>query len=158
MKEDKKLRSAMNNAYCLLRARPRSESEMRERLKLKRYDEPTIEAVIADLRKLSQIDDVKFAGFWVESRMHVNPVGDIILRRELKDKGVPDAVIESALQDKAQNYDEYRTALDVAERRFKRLSDADKPKAAKRLYDLLLRRGFEYEIVRKVVSEIIHEG
>lgn len=155
MEQDKKLRSATNNAYCLLRSRPRSESEMRGRLKLKRYDESTIEAVIQSLKKVDQIDDVNFANFWVESRMHVNPVGDIILRRELKNKGVPEAIIEGALRDKAQNYDEYRVALDVAERRLKRISGPDRPKAAKKLYDLLLRRGFEYEIVKRVIGEII---
>ena len=155
MEQDKKLRSATNNAYCLLRSRPRSESEMRGRLKLKRYDGATIEAVIESLKKVDQIDDVKFANFWVESRMHVNPVGDIILRHELKVKGVPESIIEGALRDKAQNYDEYSIALDIAERRLKRISEAEIPKAAKKLYDLLLRRGFEYETVKRVIGEIV---
>ena len=65
MKQDKKLQSAKNNAYCLLRSRPRSEAEMRGRLEAKRYDEPTIEAVIESLKRIGQIDDGRFAGFWV---------------------------------------------------------------------------------------------
>lgn len=158
MEQDKKLRSATNNAYCLLRSRPRSESEMRGRLKLKRYDESTIEAVIESLKKVDQIDDVKFANFWVESRMHVNPVGDIILKRELKDKGVPEPIIEGALRDKAKNYDEYRVALDIAKGRFERFSGPERSKAVKRLYDLLIRRGFEYDIVRRVIGEIVEVG
>jgi regulatory protein len=131
---------------------------MRGRLKLKRYDEPTIQAVIDGLKKIGQIDDVKFADFWVDSRMRINPAGDLILRRELKAKGVPEEIIESALRDKKQNYDEYSVALDIAERRLKRLSGPDRSKAAKRISDFLLRRGFEYETVKRVIQEIIKDN
>lgn len=158
MEQDKKLQSAKNNAYCLLRSRPRSESEMRGRLKLKRYDESTIDAVIESLKKAAQIDDVKFADFWVESRMHVNPVGGVILKRELKDKGVPEPIIEAALHKKAQNYDEYTVAFNMAGERFKRLVKLDRRKALKRLYDYLLRRGFGYDIVKRVIDAVMDEN
>ena len=131
---------------------------MRGRLKLKRYDELTIEAVIESLKKVDQIDDVKFANFWVESRMHTNPVGDVILRRELKEKGVPEPIIEAALQEKSRNYDEYTVAFNMAGERFKRLVKLDRRKALKRLYDYLLRRGFGYDIVEKVIDAVMDEN
>ncbi|MCX5678516.1 MAG: regulatory protein RecX [Candidatus Omnitrophica bacterium] len=158
MEQDKKLQSARNNAYCLLRSRPRSESEMRGRLKLKRYDESTIDAVIESLKKAAEIDDVRFADFWVESRMHVNPVGDVVLRRELKEKGVPGPIIEAALEKKSQNYDDYAVALNMAGERFKRLVKLDRRKALKRLYDYLLRRGFNYDIVKRVIDAVMNEN
>ena len=158
METDKKLQSARNNAYCLLRSRPRSEREIRDRLKLKRYDESTIEVVIEGLKKAGKIDDVKFASLWVESRMHTNPAGDVVLRHELKEKGVSEPVIDAALLEKSQNYDEYAVALNMAGERFKRLVKLDRKKASKRLYDFLLRRGFSYDIVRKVVDTVIDEN
>jgi regulatory protein len=158
LEQDKKLQSAKNNAYCLLRSRPRSEAEMRGRLKLKRYDESTIDAVIESLKKVAEIDDVKFADFWIESRMHVNPAGDLILRRELKEKGVPWPIIEAALQKKAQNYDEYAVALHMGVERFKNLVKLDRRKAMKRLYDYLLRRGFDYDIVKRVIDAVMNEN
>jgi len=130
---------------------------MRGRLKLKRYDEATVDAVIESLKKASEIDDVKFADFWVESRMHVNPAGDLILRRELKEKGVPGPIIEAALQKKAQNYDEYAVAFNMAGERFKRFVKLDRRKALKRLYDYLLRRGFDYDIVKRVIDAVMNE-
>lgn len=131
---------------------------MRLRLKLKRYDGPTIEAVIESLRTAGEINDEKFTGFWIESRMHTNPVGDVILRRELKEKGVPDPIIEAALQGKAQNYDEYTVAFNMAGERFKRLVKLDRRKALKRLYDYLLRRGFDYDIVKRVIDAVMDEN
>ena len=154
MEGDKLAAKAKNNAYALLRMRPRSEAELRERLGMKGYEEPIIDAVVEDLRRLGYVDDPKFAKFWVESRMHTNPVGDVMLRRELKAKGVPDPVIEEALAAKAGAYDEREIAKSMAVGRFERFKKMDRRKALKRVYDFLLRRGFAYETVRSVVEEL----
>jgi len=158
LEENKKLRAATNNAYCLLRSRPRSEAELRGRLKLKRYDETIIDSVVVALKKIGEIDDRKFAGFWVESRMHVNPMGKSALRRELKFKGVDDSDIDQALEDAAKNYDEYEVALNITRERFKRLVKLDRRKASKRLYDYLARREFDYDIINRVIGVLIDEN
>lgn len=154
MEKDRLKTRATNNAYALLRARPRSEAELRQRLKMKGYKEPLVDAVVEDLRRLGYVDDPKFAKFWIESRMHLNPAGDIVLRNELKAKGVSDPVIDAALAVKAEAYDEYEIAKSMAIERFDRLKKLDRRKAPKRLYDFLLRRGFAYETVRKIIEEI----
>ncbi|MCX5686643.1 MAG: regulatory protein RecX [Candidatus Omnitrophica bacterium] len=154
MKNDKVKNRAKNNVYLLLRTRPRSEEEIRQRLKLKGYDGTVIDNVVDDLKRTGNIDDARFARFWVESRMHMNPMGDVILKHELKSKGVNDPVIEATLQDKAKNYDEYEVAFSMAEERYKRFQKLDRRKALKRVYDFLLRRGFKYETIRKITEEL----
>lgn len=154
MEPDKKKARARNNAYSLLRSRPRSEREIRERLGLKGYDETIIDDVIEGLKRTGEIDDERFVKFWVESRMHLNPVGDIVLRRELKEKGINDSLIEAALDVKAATHDEYKVAFDMARERFERLKKLDKSKAMKRLYDFLMRRGFKYENVQKILEDL----
>jgi len=131
---------------------------LRSRLKLKRYDEATIDSVVAALKKAGEIDDRKFAGFWIESRMHVNPLGRSALRRELKLKGVADPVIAEALEEGTRNYDEYEVALNMARERFKRLVKLDRKKASKRLYDYLMRREFDYDVVSRVIGTLIDEN
>ena len=155
MEKDKKLKRALNNAYCLLRSRPRSEAEIRMRLKLKGYGAAEIEEAVAALARAGQIDDAKFARLWIDSRMQANPMGDIVLKRELKAKGVSEPIIESALAEKAERYDEYATALNMASERLKQLAKLDRRKALKRLHDFLLRRGFGFEVIQKVIGELI---
>lgn len=153
-----KLQKAKNNAYSLLRSRPRSEAEMRSRLKLKGYGQEIVDTVVESLRKVGEIDDEKFARLWVDSKMQTNPVGDIALRRDLKGKGVAESIIEMVLGEKAQNYDDYSVALNMARERFKQLAKIDKRKALKRLYDYLSRRGFSYDIVNRVLDTVMNEG
>ena len=154
MDADKLRSKAKNNAYALLRMRPRSEAELRQRLELKGYDKVLVGEIIEDLRRLDYVDDDKFAKFWIESRMHMNPAGDVVLRHELKAKGVADSVIDAALARKAETYNEYEIAKSMAVERFTRLKKLDRRKASKRLYDFMLRRGFAYETVRRIVEEL----
>ena len=158
LEKDKVKNRATNNAYALLRQRPRSEYEIRSRLKLKGYGANVVDDVIEALRRLGEIDDARFAKLWVDSRMHNNPVGDVILRHELKNKGVADSIIEAALAEKAGDYDESKLALEMARERFERLKKLEPRKALKRVYDFMLRRGFKYETVRKVVEVIASEA
>lgn len=154
----RKKASARDSAYRLLHERPRSEFEIRSRLKEKGHDEAAIDEAVEYLRRVGDIDDARFAKFWVESRMHLNPAGDVVLRHELKQKGVAAGIIDDALEAKASVYDEYEIALSMARDRFERLKKLDRRKASKRLYDFLLRRGFEYENVRKVIEELTVNG
>jgi SOS response regulatory protein OraA/RecX len=39
--------------------------------------------------------------------------------------------------------------------RFQRLRDLDRRKATKRVYDFLLRRGFKYDIIRRIIEDIV---
>jgi regulatory protein len=153
--EDKIKARARNNAYALLRQRPRSVYEIRSRLKLKGYADPLIEDVVASLERAGELNDERFARFWVESRMHMNPAGDVVLKHELEKNGISDGIIEAVLNEKAEKYDEYELALSMAKERFERLKKLDRRKATKRIYDLLLRRGFKYDNIRRVVENLI---
>lgn len=152
--DDKVKARAKNNAYALLRQRPRSVYEIRSRLKLKGYDDDLVEDIVAGLRRSGDLDDEKFAKIWVESRMHTNPAGDVVLKYELKGKGISDSIIESVLNEKAEKYDEYELALSMAKDRFERFKKLDRRKATKRIYGYLLRRGFRYDNIRRVVESL----
>lgn len=155
MEPDKLKNRARNNAYMLLRIRPRSEREVRDRLKLKGYGPDLVDEIVEALKKAGDIDDAKFARFWLESRMHQNPMGDVVLQYELKKRGVSEDIIKATLEHKAENYDEYAIALPMAKERFRRFSKIDRPKALKRVYDFMLRRGFRYETVQRVLDEVV---
>jgi regulatory protein len=153
--DDKVKARARNNAYALLRQRPRSVYEIRSRLKLKGYADVLIEDIVAGLERAGELNDERFARLWVESRMHMNPAGDVVLKHELKRNGISDSIIEAVLAEKAEKYDEYELALSMAKDRFERLKKLDRRKATKRIYDFLLRRGFKYDNIRRVIENLV---
>ena len=71
---------------------------------------------------------------------------------ELIIKGVDKQLARSVVDElTCESDDEYKSALAVAERYKKDLSD---PKGKQRLYGALARRGFSYSVVKRVMQEI----
>lgn len=101
------------------------------------------------LNKLSDngiIDDLVFARAWVRHRRLLRPSSKRKLQQELRAKHVSDEVIEQALTDDA--VDDAQTLQAVALKKRSRYKDDIK------LMQYLVRQGFRYEDVKRVVGEL----
>ena len=107
--------------------------------------------VADDLVARGYVDDAAFARHWVTSRA-ARGYGAARLRAELRARGVASALIDTALGalDRGGQLDEARR---LAGRRLPALRRAAPEKAATRLRDHLLRRGFPGGVVAQVVRE-----
>ncbi len=139
-------------AFRLLAVRARSRKELADRLGDAGYDKSNITDIIDMLEQQHYINDAEFAVMFARSRMISKPCGRLLLRRELKQKGLDDAHIERAIAEVFKDTDEVRTARQVAEKRRKRLASVDEAKARKRITDLLLRRGFSWDVVHEIMD------
>lgn len=146
-------RVALDAAYRYLTYRPRSESEMRTRLRRKGVRPNTLEKTLERLRQLRLLDDAAFAQQWVEHRAATNPRGRRLVRWELRQKGIGPELA----QETVQTLDEEEGAYQAGLRRSARLQVKDYPEFRKRLGDFLVRRGFGYEVVERTVSRLWRE-
>ncbi len=142
---------AVSYAYRLFSIRPRSEKELRDRLFRKGFGSATVHDVISLLKEKNIIDDFKFARLWVESRMRTNPKGDMLLRKELRMKGISASIIEKVLSEKESG--EGSLARTLAGQRLESLKKLPKEKARKKLFDFLARRGFDFDVIEDTVKE-----
>jgi regulatory protein len=138
-------------AFFLLKFRPRSEDEIRARLKKKRFDAKIIEETLSFLKEKGFIDDAYFARVWVESRIR-KPLGIRRLKQELKLKGIDSGIIESQISEIKKSYPEDKIVSRLVEEKLDRLKGIDPQKAKKRVYSWLLRRGFSPEIIITAIS------
>jgi regulatory protein len=150
------LDKAVSYAYRLCDVRPRSEWELRDRLSRKGFAGSTVSTVVSRLKEQDIIDDHKFAKLWIASRMNTNPKGVIALRKELKEKGVPETVIDAVLTGGKDA--EVSVIRKVAAERMERLKGLPKGTAKKRLFDFLARRGFDFDAIHDVVRETFDAG
>lgn len=151
---DLKAEDVQEMAYerCLhyLSYRPRSMWEMRRYLQKKGVDESTIDEVLERLTRAGLVDDVEFAQFWVENRKEHRPRGPWALRDELRRKGVPRDIIEQVLENK--DLEEKKGAMQVAEKKLRRLRGLDQRTFRRRMWGYLERRGFSYGVCREVTD------
>mgnify|MGYP001591772823 FL=1 len=144
---------ARDYAFRLLKFRMRSEEELRQRLKRKKFDQATIEKVIQFLKEKDFIDDREFARAWVADKIK-RPLGIRRIEQELKTKGINKEIFQEALATSCNNYDEAGAIRQLAVKRLERLKGLEPRKVKSRLYSYLLRRGFSPEIVFDIITQL----
>lgn len=132
-------------ALNFLSYRPRSRAEVSGRLQKRGASEEQIEAIVERLERAGFLDDEAFARYWVENRERFRPRGLRALRYELRNKGVRREIIEEAISDVDVSDGAYR----AAEKKARRLSQADEQTFYRKLVAYLARRGFSYEVARE---------
>src|SRR3989344_6604171 len=83
-----------NKALKFLSYRPRSEKEIRDKLKKKKASEETINKIILRLKENNFINDEEFVRWWIEQRTNFKPRSLRLIKMELKQKGVSNDLIE----------------------------------------------------------------
>jgi regulatory protein len=139
----------------LLAAKQRSVAELRERLLEGRgATKANVDEVIARLREYGYLDDAKFAQSYAANRVQQRPIGRQRLRRDLWLKKIDKQTADAALDQVFEQTPEE----DLIEKAIaKRLRLRGKPQTredAKKLFDHLLRQGFEFELVSEKVRAL----
>ncbi len=139
----------------LLAAKPRSVAELRERLLEGRgATKAAVEAVIERLREYGYLDDAKFAHSFASLRVQQRPIGRQRLQRDLWLKKIDKKTADAALD---QVFEATPEAEMIDRAIAKRVRLRGKPKTradAKKLFDHLLRQGFEFELVSEKVRTL----
>ena len=134
-------------AFTLLARREFSEEQLRQALLAKELPEADVAAAIESLRAQRYLDDASLAARYARSRMEFRGQGQHRIRRSLRQKGLPRAIIEEGLRGAAAEVDE-AAVLDRQARRY--WAQRQKQPPARRLQGLwafLLRRGFPAALV-----------
>ena len=133
--------------------RPRSESELRERLYRRGFGDASVEAVIARLKEQGLVDDAAFAQFWKDNRQEFNPRSQWLTGLELRQKGVAREIIDQTVGAIDDEDSAYRAALNKA----RSLPLSDYQGFRHRLGGYLRRHGFNYEVINHTVKKIWQE-
>ncbi len=136
----------------LLRERPRSIFEVRDRLGRRGHGQEAIDDAVASAVDAGLLDDRAFAKLWVSDRLWHHPLSRAAVAQELRQKGVASAVIDASLDELYPPVRELEVARELACSRYERLRGVDAARRASRTVRFLERRGFRrgtaLEIVR----------
>ncbi len=140
-------------ALRYLSYRPRSESETRERLHRRGFDDSSVEAALAKLKEQGLVDDMAFAQFWKDNRESFSPRSQWLTKLELRQKGIADDIIDRVVETVNDDDSAYRAALSKA----RSLPLSDYLSFRRRLGGYLKRRGFGYGVINHTVKRMWQE-
>lgn len=140
--------TAYNLALRQLSERQRSQFEIKTYLSRKGFSPNVVEDVLERLRLAQLVDDVKFAIAWISDRQSFKPRSRKRLQLELRAKGISAEDTEEALSG-IEPTDELRSLEQVVTKK-QRLAQYQDPA---KLIAYLLRQGYPYDLVRKVIDQ-----
>ncbi len=128
----------------------RTVRETSKRLQKDGYDEKLIEEAISRLSDSGLLNDQSFAEQWVEERQSLKPRSRRALRQELQRKGIPENLIQSAVED----VDDFQTACEIAAGRVWRYEGLSEFDFRKKLGTYLAGKGFQFDVIDEVTRKL----
>ncbi len=151
---DEDLQKLYNRAYFFLKFRPRSRKEILDYLNKKiqstHWSQTEVKKVVKGLEEQGFVDDEKFIEWFVAQRNILKPKSAFVIKRELTTFGIDKLLIEKYFDEHPHN--EQELALKTLRRKWFRLSKLSKEERFKKASGFLLRRGFGYETVKRVID------
>ncbi len=135
----------------LLRYRPRSVAEARDRLRSLGFADYEIDKAISTAEAADLLNDEVFAKLWVEDRLLHHPLSRRAIVRELEEKKLDREIIAAAIDALYPAEEEKRIALDLARVRLARYTGIERNKRIQRTIAFLVRRGFNPSLAGQVV-------
>lgn len=158
-------------AVNFLSYRPRSVKEVTDNLektiaKKKLPDEISkehkkyIPFVIEKLLQQKFLNDTEFARWWIDQRSRNKPKSKMVLKLELKQKGISSEIIENvmALDEIQEIANDSMQAKLLVEKKIHKYKEMPRVEIYKKLGGFLGRRGFSWEVAKRSIDEILDNG
>ena len=145
--------------FRLLARRLHTSKELWIKLKQKKYDSDLINAVINELTDKKIIDEMEFAERFIDEKINLKGWSKNKTKAELFKRGVESEIINSSINNITNEDSEFSNAIKFGRKKLSSLINRKKDKAwiKKNLFDSICRKGFSYEIAKRVLKQLSDE-
>lgn len=150
---EEQTKQAVITILRLLAASPKSGQELKKKLAAKGFPGPVIDQALDHVRDQGILDDTKYARDLMARLTLGKAAGRRKVAFELRRRGIPPKTREELLGSLSDE-EETERALDQARLKWSGWSRLDPQKRKKRLYDFLIRKGYDFQIAQDVLQKI----
>jgi len=142
-------------ALKYLNYKQRSVKELRQHLLKESFSKEQVDYTLERLIEKEFINDELYAERFIKRRVDFNPKGKKLLKIELQQKGISEAIINQSLENIDFEH-EYRLAHNLLEKKQSLVKGKNKENLRK-IANFLERRGFSYDVIIKILNENKYE-
>jgi regulatory protein len=150
---EQELINAKQTAYNYAAYKPRTEYQVKNRLRERGFDYKLIEEAIEFIRKFDLLDDIRFANNFARNYLKRKPSGEIKLKFELIHKGVNRDLAEKVAREVYTEEDPLEQALLAADKKLRSISYKPLEKQQTALINKLKTLGFDWGTIKKVLEK-----
>jgi len=153
MADDPAFDKAKQKAFRFLALRARSEKELRDRLREKKFDGGVIDRVVSRLHELNYLDDESFARQWVRHLAVDRLSGNRKIESGLREKGIPKALSEKIIGEIRDEFPESQAIRKLIQKKRKDVKCREMDvKEKNRLARHLMARGFAPGVIFETIE------
>jgi regulatory protein len=146
---------ALKFAIKLLSIRKRSVFEIRKRLKQKEFEKDIINETVEELSEYKYLNDEEFAEAYINDRINFNPRGSFLMKKELREKGVAENIVNEKIKELFPEEKEMELARKAAKKKMGTLNkDLEKNKIYQKIGLYLQAKGYASYIIREVLDNV----
>jgi len=149
IKSNLNFREAKSRAVKFLALKIRTENEVLKKLEDEGYDQEVAEVVIEELKSIGYINDKMYVQKYLYDRSKLKPISKKLLKYQLKNKGIIEEIIDEVVD--SWEIDDETVAETLVKRKFGKYDLSDE-KVIKKVYSFLLHRGYNSEIIQKILK------
>ncbi|MFA4036250.1 recombination regulator RecX [Clostridioides difficile] len=151
--DDEMYIKAKNKALNIL-SHDQSEKKLKEKLSSE-FDENIIERVIDFLKSYNLVNDSVLAQKIVNTNVNLNKCGKNRIKQNLYNKGINRSTINEAVSELDKDT-EFENAMYLAKKRYERVKKEDKKKIYQKISQHLSYKGFDYDIIKRVLNKLLN--
>jgi regulatory protein len=144
--------SARALATRLLKVRPRTEGELRVRLRSSGAGPAAADRLLGDLKREGLVNDRLFARLWADEKLRLGATGRRRVVAQLRSKHVDPGIAETETERVYSADEEIEAAKRLAVKRAARIKGVAADALKRRLYQHLVRRGFEADVAAEATN------
>lgn len=143
-----------SSALRIIEKSCKTEKEVIEKLRLKGYGDNAINKSIEFLKEYNFINDLNYTKAFIKDKL--NSVGSQKIKYTLLQKGISKELIEEHLAN-TNKENEKSVAFNLAKKKadLLRKKENDNYKISGKLYRYLISKGYEYDVTKEIVKEVI---
>lgn len=149
-------------ALRFLTVRPRTEREIRDKLREKEFGDEEIAQTIASLKASGLLDDAAFARMYIRDALAGRGAGKILLKKKLLLLGIDKSTVDEALEETFAGVDVQAAALALARQFVKKTQNLkkDEPpqKRRNRVSSFLMRKGYGWDTIEAVLKQVFTDS
>lgn len=154
LENQKKL--AKQQALKILSSSSKTRKELIIKLRQKKFTQNAIDYAMSFVDNYEFINEEDMAEKLVSGAYKRKKYSKRKIQNELRQKGIDYEVINELVSD-IDDDEEYENAMHFAQKKYKSISTKDNETIKRRLISALSYRGFNYDIIRKVIDKIIYD-
>jgi len=146
-------KQAVITCLKLLAASPKSGAELKKKLVAKGYDAGIVDRTLEDLKAQGVLDDTAYARDLMARLKLGKAAGRHRIAFEFKRHGISKKISEGLLATLTSDQETER-ALEQARTKWAAWAAVEPRKRRKRLYDFLIRKGYDFQIAQDILQKL----